>query len=186
LRPEIALLTCQATLETGIQKSFKPLEFATKLGLNLGIQQDAEEYEASGEMDCYLKIDLLLCFSLISPGSVFFLCLFCSFVCVPSIIHPMFLTQRFYQLLLSFIEEKLEECEALKDVVRRHFVGEQVFETTCETCGAKTLKSETFNKIGLNMEVRANLFVSLFRFFFFFFFFGGLEFFFLFWFLVQF
>lgn len=99
------------TLETGIQKSFKPIEFATKLGLNLGIQQDAEE---------------------------------------------------FYQLLLSFIEEKFEERESLKDAVKRHFVGEQVFETTCQTCHKKTLKSESFNKIGLNIEGRYSL-MDMFR-----------------------
>jgi len=59
--------------------------------------------------------------------------------------------EEFYQLLLSFIEEKLKEV-GKEEAVKSHFVGEQIFETKCEACDKKTQKSESFNKIGLNIE----------------------------------
>jgi hypothetical protein len=60
---------------------------------------------------------------------------------------------RFYQLLLSYIEDELKVVDKEDKTIQDLFVGEHTYITQCDECGEKVSNHEQFNQIPLSVEV---------------------------------
>lgn len=60
---------------------------------------------------------------------------------------------RFYQLLLSYIEDELKVNNKEDKTIQDLFVGEHTYITQCSSCGETVSNHEQFNQIPLSVEV---------------------------------